>query len=139
MDRTAASKALLRRITEEIWNGRRYDLIDELVSDEFVDHVDLPGIEGTGRARYAASVRAVHAGFSDYHEHIEQIVAEDDRAVSYVRITGTHDGDLFGLPPTRRRVDYLSMGLLRFRDGLVVERWGLGDGLTQMQQLGLLG
>jgi predicted ester cyclase len=132
------SEALLRRITEEIWNGRRVELVDELI-EGFVDHVDLPGLEGGGRDRYLASLRMMHTAFSDYHEEIEFVVADDERAVSYVRLTGTHDGDLMGLPPTGRAVDVRAMGVLRFENGQAVERWGIGDTLTQMQQLGLLG
>ncbi len=133
------SEALLRRITEEIWNDRRLDLVDELVAADLVDHVDVPGLEGSGRARYLASVEMMHAAFSDYHEEIEFVVADDDRAVSYVRLTGTHDGDLMGLPPTGRVVDVRAMGVLRFARGQAVERWGIGDTLSQMHQLGLLG
>jgi predicted ester cyclase len=130
---------LLRRVTEEIWCRRRYELVDELISDDFVDHIEMPGLEETGRPGYLTSVRLVHRGFSDYHEEIELIVADEDKAVSYARITGTHDGDLMGLPPTGRKVDFRSMGILRFANGQAIERWGLGDSLTQMQQLGLLG
>jgi predicted ester cyclase len=130
---------LLRLVTEEIWNRRRYELVDELISDDLIDHIAMPGLEGTGRARYLASVGLVHTGFSDYHEEIELIVADEDKAVSYARITGTHDGDLMGLPPTGRKVDFRTMGILRFAHGQAVERWGVADGLTQMQQLGLLG
>jgi predicted ester cyclase len=130
---------LLRRITEEIWNRRCYELIDELISEDFVDHIEQQGLEGTGRARYLASARLVHDAFSDYHEEAEFIVADEDTAVSYARITGTHDGDLMGIPPTGRKTDIQSIGILRFADGRVVERWGVGDALTQMQQLGVLG
>ena len=55
---------LLRFITSEIWSGRRYDLIDELISEDFVDHIVAQGLEGTGRARYLASARVVHDAFS---------------------------------------------------------------------------
>jgi steroid delta-isomerase-like uncharacterized protein len=133
------SEALLRRITEEIWNGRQLGLVEQLVAEDLVDHVELPGLEGTGRARYLASVKMMHTAFSDYHEEIELVVADDEKAVSYVRLTGTHDGDLMGLPPTGRSVDVRAMGILRFADGRAVERWGIGDSLSQMQQLGLLG
>ncbi len=133
------SEALLRRITEEIWNGRRHDLVDELIAEDLVDHVDVPGLEGTGRDRYLASVKMMHTAFSDYHEQIEFVVADDERAVSYVRLTGTHDGALMGLPPTGRAVDVRAMGILRFVNGQAVERWGIGDNLTQVQQLGLMG
>jgi predicted ester cyclase len=128
----------LRFITAEIWCNRRYELIDEMISEALIDHVEMPELVGTGRARYLASVRLVHDAFSDYHEEIEFIVADDDKAVSYVRNTGTHDGDLIGLPPTGRKFDIHSIGILRFADGQVVERWGFGDSLTQMQQLGQL-
>ena len=131
--------SLVRLITNEIWCERRYDLIDELISDDFVDHIEQQGLEGTGRARYLASARMTHDAFSDYHEEIEFIVADDEKAVSYARITGTHDGDLMGLPPTGRKIDVHSIGILRFADGQLIDRWGIGDSLRQMQQLGLLG
>jgi steroid delta-isomerase-like uncharacterized protein len=130
---------LLRLITEEIWCQRRYERIDELISKDVVDHIEMPGLEGSGRARYRASVRLMHNAFSDYHEEIEFIVADEEKAVSYVRVTGTNDGDLMGLPPTGRTIDVRVIGILRFEDGQAVERWGVGDSLTQMQQLGLLG
>ena len=130
---------LLRLVTSEIWCQKRYELVDELISANLVDHVEMPGLEGTGRARYLASARLTHNAFSDYHEEIEFIVADDDRAVSYVRNTGTHDGDLMGLAPTGRKFDIRSIGILRFADGQVIERWGFGDAQKQIQQLGVLG
>jgi predicted ester cyclase len=99
----------------------------------------MPGLDGTGRARYLASARLTHGAFSDYYEKIEFIVADEDRAVSYVWNTVTHDGDLMGIPPTGRKFDIQSIGILRFADGQAVERWGIGDAPKQMQQLGLLG
>jgi predicted ester cyclase len=136
--RTEESKGLLRRITDEIWNGRRLHLIDELIADDFVDHIEMPGIEGTGRERYRASVTAMHAAFPDYREEILWSIAEGDRAVSYVRLTGTHEGPLYGLAPTGCRVDYNAMGALRFGSGRAIERWGIGDSTAMMHQLGLL-
>jgi hypothetical protein len=97
--RDAAS--LLQFITTEIWCNRRYELIDELISEDFVDHIDGQGLEGTGRARYLAPAHDVHDAFSDYHEEAEFIVTEGDLAVSYARITGTHDGDLMGTTADR--------------------------------------
>jgi predicted ester cyclase len=130
---------LLHFITSEIWCKRRYDLIDDLISDDFVDHVEAQGLEGSGRARYLASAQMVHEAFSDYHEEPKFTVADQEKAVSYARVTGTHDGDLMGLPPTGRKIDVHTIGIRRFVDGQVVERWGIGDSLTQMQQLGVLG
>ena len=137
---TEESKALLRRITEEIWTGGRLDLIDELVSDEFVDHVDMPGLEGmAGRRRYRVSVESLREAFPDYREEILWLVGEGDRAVSYVRGSGTHLGSLQGMEPTGRSAVWHAMGALRFAGGQAVERWGVGDSIGMLQQLGVFG
>jgi predicted ester cyclase len=138
-DQTEESKALLRRITEEIWTGGCLDLIDELVSDAFVDHIDMPGLEGTGRRRYRASVETIREAFPDYREEILWIVGEGDRAVSFVRGSGTHRGNLQGMEPTGRHAEWQAMGALRFVDGQAVERWGIGDSIGMLQQLGMFG
>lgn len=137
-DKTENPKELLRRITAEIWTNGRLELIDELVGEDFVDHIDVPGLEGTGRSRYRDSVLAIRTAFPDYREEILWSVAEGDRAVSYVRITGTHQGPLYGMEPTHRSVDCNAMGALRFAAGMAVERWGFGDTAAMMAQLGLL-
>jgi predicted ester cyclase len=136
-DDTEDPKELLHRITKEIWTNGRIELVDELVGEDFVDHIDVPGIDGTGRARYRASVSAMRTAFPDYREEILWSIAEGDRAVSYVRITGTHRGPLYGMEPTQRPVDCNAMGALRFASGMAVERWGFGDSAAMMQQLGL--
>jgi predicted ester cyclase len=130
-------KALLRRITDEIWNDGRLDLIDELIARDLVDHVQMPGVEGAGREHYRASVTAMHTAFPDYREEILWSIGEGDRAVSYVRLTGTHEGQLYGMEPTGRRIDYQAMGAIRFASGRAIERWGIGDSTALMQQLGL--
>src|SRR5262245_3511633 len=60
--------ALMRFITTEIWCNRRYELVDELISDDFVDNIDAQALEGTGRSRYLASAQLVHTAFSDSRE-----------------------------------------------------------------------
>jgi predicted ester cyclase len=139
LDETERSKALLRRITDEIWTAGRLDLIDELVAEDFVDHIDMPGLEGQGRERYRASVLLTREAFPDYREEIVWSMAEGDRAVSFVRITGTHRGPLQGIEPTGRTVSWHAMGALRFASGRAVERWGIGDSMALMRGLGVFG
>lgn len=136
-DQTEESKALLRRITNAIWNNGRLDLIEELIGNDLIDHIDNSGIEGTGPERYRASVSALRTAFPDYREEVIWLVAEGDRAVSFVRASGTHEGPLRGVAPTGRKVEFNAMGAFRFASGQAVERWGFGDSLGMMQQLGL--
>jgi steroid delta-isomerase-like uncharacterized protein len=138
-DRSAQSRLLMYRVTDEIWNEGHVDLVDELIAVDFVDHLDLPGLEGSGRERYRASVVMMRTGFPDFRNPIDFVVAEDDIAVSYGRMTGTHSGDLMGMPATGQTIDLPTIGILRFANGSAVERWGLADNMAMMQQLGLLG
>jgi predicted ester cyclase len=139
MGATDNSKALMWRITDEIWNNGRLDLIDELIAEDLVDHVELPGLEGTGRARYRASIEMTHAAFPDYRNPLDIVLADGAFAVSYGRSTGTHRGEFMGLPPTGRSFDVPTFGILRFDNGQAVERWGMSDNLAMLQQLGLTG
>jgi predicted ester cyclase len=47
---------------------------------------------------------------------------------------GTHEGDLMGMPPTHRPVNFSGIGTLRVADGKVIEHWGETNGLDAMQQ-----
>jgi predicted ester cyclase len=133
------SRALMWRITDEIWNNGRLELIDELIAEDLVDHVELPGLRGNGRARYRASIEMARAAFPDYRNPLDFVLADGEFAVSYGRSTGTHRGEYMGIPPTGRSFDVPTFGILRFASGQAVERWGFSDNVAMMQQLGLMG
>lgn len=133
------SRELMRRITTEIWDKGRIDLVDELIAEDLVDHVEQAGLEGTGRERYRASVLMTRTAFPDFRNPLDLIVAEGDIAVSYGRAVGTNSGEMMGMPPTGKTMDVLVIGMLRFKDGQAIERWGVYDTMAMSQQLGLLG
>ena len=139
MGATEDSKALMCRITDEIWNKGRLELVDELIAEDLVDHVEVEGLEGNGRARYRATVEITRAAFPDYKNPLDFVLGDGAFAVSYGRSTGTHRGEYFGIPPTGRSFDVPTFGILRFANGQAVERWGMSDNLGMMRQLGLMG
>ena len=68
----------------------------------------------------------------------EDVLASGDKVVARVRATGTHDGELIGMPATGKSVDAQLIDIMRFdEDGLVTEHWGVVDMLAMMQQLGV--
>jgi predicted ester cyclase len=138
MGATEDSKALMWRITDEIWNKGRLELVDELIAEDLVDHVEVEGLEGNGRARYRATVEITRAAFPDYKNPLDFVLGDGAFAVSYGRSTGTHRGEYFGIPPTGRSFDVPTFGILRFGNGQAVERWGMSDNLGMMRQLGLM-
>jgi predicted ester cyclase len=131
------NKAVVRRLFDEVWNGRNYDNIDELyASDYLFDY--RPYREPVGRDSIREAVERAYASFPDYHEELLALVAEDDTVVVHMRITGTQDGQWGPVPPTGKPVDYEEIAILEFRDGQVIHQRGIVDNLAALRQLGVI-
>jgi predicted ester cyclase len=66
------------------------------------------------------------------------MIAEGDKVAVRYTIEGTHEGDLFGVPPTGQRVSIESFTVERVSDGKIREHWRVTDTLDMMQQLGTI-
>ncbi|HEV2008789.1 MAG TPA: ester cyclase, partial [Burkholderiales bacterium] len=78
----------------------------------------------------------LRAAFPDRVDIIEEVIAEDDRVGLLFRVTGTHTGNFFGIPPTGKKVDVYEIAMLRIVDGQMVEGWIMMDETALLQQLG---
>ena len=78
------------------------------------------------------------AGFPDWHSDTGILVGEGDLVVEQFTASGTHRGEIFGVPPSDRAVSMTGINIWRLRDGRIVERWGRLDELGLMRQLGLV-
>lgn len=111
--------------------------IDELFHPDVLVRTPLP-IEATG----AEAMREVWARllriFPDLHVTIEDLLADGDKVVSRNTVTGTHQGDYMGHPPTGKPVTYSEIFILRFADGRIAETWGVVDVFSQMKQIGVI-
>jgi predicted ester cyclase len=78
------------------------------------------------------------AALPDARYTIESAVGTGDEAVCRVRLTGTHQGELFGIPATGKKIDVLIMDWVRLNaSGQVVEHWGVMQESALMAQLGI--
>ena len=126
----AANKQLVRRFYAEVVNARDLDAVDRLLSEDFT-HDD----ERRGRDGQRAAVAAFLDGFSDLHNEILLLLAEDDLVAARQRWSGTHDGAFLGIEPTGRRVAFTSTAVLRIEGGLIAAAWDEVDLLGLMRQL----
>jgi predicted ester cyclase len=78
----------------------------------------------------------LRAAIPDRVDVIEDIIADGDGVGLLFRVTGTHEGTLFGIPPTGRRIDVYEVGLYRLVDGQVVEGWFMADEAALLKQIG---
>jgi steroid delta-isomerase-like uncharacterized protein len=121
-----------------VWEEGKLDLVDELVAPDYVNH--SPGMPGQpeGPAGIKAVVSMFRAGIPDLKVVIEDVVAEGDKVMMRYRIEGTHEGELFGVPPTGRRVSIESITVERVSGGKIREHWRVTNTLDMMQQLGAI-
>lgn len=127
----------MHRFYEELWNQWRFDVADELLSDGLRFRGSL-GTEAVGRAGFLDYERSVRAAFPDFHNRIDLLVAADDRAAVRLTCSGTHHGEVLGVHPTGRRVEYAAAGFFNFDRGTrIVDLWVLGDLVALRRQLGV--
>lgn len=128
-----------RRYYEALWNKRDRSVIADWIAPDYVGHYTnrpkpVQGVDG-----FVAMTESLLGAFPDLHMLIEDQVAADDQVVSRVRLTGTHEGELAGVPPTGRTVDVSFVAIERYAEGLCVEEWVYFDDMGFARQLGLFG
>ncbi len=85
---------------------------------------------------FPASGVNLRGAFPDRVDVIEEIIADEDRVGLLFRLQGTHQGSLFGIPATGKRIDVHELGIYRLSDGKVSEAWFMADELGLLRQLG---
>lgn len=115
------NKASIRRIVDEALNQGKYDVVDA-TRGHFA--------EG-GKSRMIE----LRSAFPDLDTTIEQLIAEGEWVAHRMVHRGTHLGEFRGIAPTGRRVEFSSIVMNRFKDGISVENWGLHDIARVLEQL----
>jgi C-1 hydroxylase len=86
------NKALVRELSEEIWNGRKLERIPDFYAPDYVvDYRPYVPVR-TGREAIRETVERAFATFPDYHEEIRELIAEGDKVVVCLTISGTQTG-----------------------------------------------
>jgi predicted ester cyclase len=117
------NKELVRKYYAEVLNGRNLDAVGEYFDDERV-------VEGVRRGCFS-----YFNAFPDLHCNIDELIAEGDRVFCRSMITGTHDGEYKGIPPTGRHVSAESAEVFRIVDGRFAGYWCLTNVAMLMRQL----
>jgi steroid delta-isomerase-like uncharacterized protein len=118
-----------------IWNDGDFDVADEIFHPQAItpDAPQLP----TGPEGCKEVARIFRTAFPDFHMTVEDVVAEGDLVCCRFRQTGTHDGDLFGIAPTGRSVDFGEIAICQIAGGQIIASWFQTDMLGLMSQLGV--
>ena len=132
------NKAIVRRLFDEVWNTGKLDKIEELYSPDFVADYRPYSPLRTGLEGIKDMVRRAWTTFPDYHEELEELVAEGDTVVARFLITGTQQGYWGTIPPTGKHVQFEEIVILHLVNGKVVGQRGIVDSLNALRQLGVV-
>ena len=134
-----ANVSLVRRFFDEVLNKTDMKVAEAILAPNFVMYYPttpepLRGVEG---------LKQVHlsyiAGFPDWQFRIEEEIPAGEKVVVRWSGSGTHSGDLMGIPPTGKHATVTGISIDKVQDGKVVESWNEWDNAGLMQQLGLVG
>ena len=131
------NKAIVRRFYEEVWNKRRVELVDELMSPSHAMHNNYIPDSCVGPEAYKREIARWITGIPDLRFTVEDMIAEKDKVVVSWTVSGTHKGELRGIPPTGKKVSVEGMTILQIADGKIMDSFFNWDALSLMQQLGL--
>lgn len=135
-----ANKQIVRKI-QEAWSHQRFDDLDQYFAPEFDNkHSALPGMPaGLAGAKMAHGVSA--KSFPDRSTEIVDMIAEGDKVFMRTKVRGSNLGGApwIGAPePDGKPYEIEGWSVYRFKDGKVVEHWGMNDRYGLAMQLGAI-
>jgi steroid delta-isomerase-like uncharacterized protein len=127
-------KARVREYIQRVWNDKDIDALDELASPSYRRHLG-PTRPSIDLAAQKERLRGLQHSLPDVHFAVEDLIADADRVVFRVTVTGTHRAEMLGIPATGRSVAFSAIDILRFEADRIIEHWGFGDSAALLEQL----
>lgn len=139
---TADFKRMFRHMPEMFFNQGDLSAAEQEIRTDYVDYVLPPqfprGIEGLRQF-----VMMMRNAMPDLHYDVDHFTADDligegDKVMQRLLASGTHQGELLGIPATGRHVTWTEMHIGRYENGVLVEHWGNVDVAGMFQQMGVI-
>jgi steroid delta-isomerase-like uncharacterized protein len=135
MNSLTFNKNLCREFFNELHNNKNLEIIDRLVDPDVVSHDPFPG-QAAGAKGLRDTMQLFRAAFPDLTVRINDMMAEDDKVMTKLTVNGTHLGTFMGMAPSKNKIEYEEVIILRIANGKITEHWAVADALSLMQQIG---
>jgi predicted ester cyclase len=130
-----ANKAAVLRFNKEVIEQGDASIFRDLMAPEFVNRTALPGVSTGPEGMLHTFNRVLRPAFPDLQVEIHGQIAEGDKVCTRKTIHGTHRGELFGIPATKKRISIEVIDIVRLVNGRYVEHWGLNTLLSVLASL----
>lgn len=134
------NKETIQKLFDQALNKKRFDLLPEYVSEEYV------GIRGSkGATAFQEPLQSFLQAVPDVRWTLDELVGEGNTVIVWWTTKGTHTGPFVPpgangrqLPPTGEKVTNTGVGFFKLKQGKVVASRALTDRLGFLQELGVL-
>ena len=132
------NKAIVSRFFEEVCNGRKLAVADEIFATNHTYHdPSSPGI-GSGPAGMKQLISTYQNAFADAHWFVDETLTAGDTVITRWTARATQTADLQGIPATGKKVEVPGIWIHRIAGGKIVESWNVWDTLGMLQQMGVV-
>ncbi len=134
------NKSIMENFAREINKGN-IEYMNKVLHPDFVNHNPAPGY-APNKKGYIKAVRdisekitAPEKGLPGYQVIIEDMIAEKDKVSLRLTGVGIHSGTVGKLPPTNKRFKWQAFAFFRIKDGMIIERWEIGNLSKRLKEL----
>jgi SnoaL-like polyketide cyclase len=126
-------KQLVADFITDIWNERRFDLLEQYLHPAFIDHSLPPGFspDAGGTEQW---IRLTGQSF-EHRTLIDEQVTEPGISILKIRMQLKHIGEWRGIAPTGMEIEAVGYRCFRLAEGRIIGHWALIDGNAIENQL----
>ena len=131
------NKKFMNYFIKEVINNKNLNAANDLVAENFIEHVPFPGQE-PGREGLKFALQSMFTGFPDMTWTVHEQIAEGEKIVTRFTWTGTHKGNFMGIPPTNKTVEVWGVVIDVVKNKLFAESRIIMDSIGLLHQLGVM-
>jgi steroid delta-isomerase-like uncharacterized protein len=127
-----------RRFIEDILGTGDWSAAGEVLQPDVVMYHPSAPEPVRGLEAVQGFLGMFRAGMPDLSLGVDDVAGDGDRVAARWHANGTHTEEMFGIPPTGRRLEIHGISFFRFADGKIAEDWVEENTLSVLQQLGVV-
>jgi len=132
---------VVKRFFDDVWNGRRLDLIPEIFHDPYsITNLLTPRLppQFYNHQQLQTHIEKWLHGFPDFHLNVQEVINQDNKFVVRWIAEGTHMQNFEGVAPTGKHVNFSSIGIFTTKEGKLFQHSTLVDIYGLYKKLGVL-
>ena len=132
----SANKTLVKRFFDEIVNGRKLAVIDEIIHPEYINHGFPFPAKGPDAMR--AITEMIVGAFPDMKITVQKVIEDGATVATCGYWEGAHKGPFMNIPATGKTVKVEYVDVWDIKDGKLFENWVQMDFVGLLQKIGAM-